>query len=598
VAPHLFQQQGQPVGSAQAMYGMPAPQQTSTPAWIAQGRPYIPVVPSPTPVVAAAADQIQGADLKPPSPLAGTPKQAKDSSVSADDLAEFQKEIERQQKEMEETSRLLAEECERKVSQKEAEFAQQAERKAAELEQREAEFKAELARQVEQKNREFAEQTKQKDLQFAQESEKLKQQITASYLDGVNKGATKPTPSSSPPVTVPQSDGSSASPKTDPRPQANTSRTGSGHWMKPEKFDGVMDWMEYKRQFEVVAKINRWTLEEKALYLAGSLTGAARSILYDLSETEMNDWDAVIRKIEGRYDAVGRDAAYQSELRSRMCKADQSPQEWASDVTKLVNKAYPSLPSIAIEAITKENFLRGLPAGQMKIATEVSRPKTVEDAVNYVVHYESVTVPNAATVVRKPKEVAPVIPVNAVSPEETIDGLDALVAAVTQYRNQGQSEPYRNGNRYEPRSQLTPRPAQPAPEVDNVKRLTSQLSDMHRRMDDMVNAFRKWTEVPKVPEKRPDLRTGPPSGHDRDFRTGPSSQDPKTNQSPSLRDPLTCWHCQRTGHVKRECPVRSTVGMVDENCTCHCESISNDEDHQTHSYPTGAEHAEKRSENY
>ena len=74
--------------------------------------------------------------------------------------------------------------------------------------------------------------------------------------------------------------------------------------MKPEKIGGVQDWQEYKKQFLVVARLNQWDDEEKALHLVGNLTGAAKSILFDQPDQATTSWDKVVRRIERKYSSL------------------------------------------------------------------------------------------------------------------------------------------------------------------------------------------------------------------------------------------------------------------------------------------------------
>ena len=65
--------------------------------------------------------------------------------------------------------------------------------------------------------------------------------------------------------------------------------------LKPEKFDGTEDFEEYISQFEIIAEINNWDSEAKALYLAGSLRSCARSILSELTTSDRKDYDKLVR---------------------------------------------------------------------------------------------------------------------------------------------------------------------------------------------------------------------------------------------------------------------------------------------------------------
>jgi hypothetical protein len=49
------------------------------------------------------------------------------------------------------------------------------------------------------------------------------------------------------------------------------SKPGLGARMKPSKYDGLTSYEDYQIQFEMLAQLNGWTKDVKALYLAGSL---------------------------------------------------------------------------------------------------------------------------------------------------------------------------------------------------------------------------------------------------------------------------------------------------------------------------------------
>jgi hypothetical protein len=55
--------------------------------------------------------------------------------------------------------------------------------------------------------------------------------------------------------------------------------------VKPATYDGVNSWIDYKSHFDMVAKVNNWSLEQKGLYLAVSLRGQAQATLGDSMKT-------------------------------------------------------------------------------------------------------------------------------------------------------------------------------------------------------------------------------------------------------------------------------------------------------------------------
>ena len=94
--------------------------------------------------------------------------------------------------------------------------------------------------------------------------------------------------------------------------------------MKPQSFDGTSDLSEYLTQFNIVAEINNWPYQAKALYLASCLTGNARSLLGELSETQKRDYDSVVEMLLNRYGTKNKTEIYRSQLKSIKRQTGQS----------------------------------------------------------------------------------------------------------------------------------------------------------------------------------------------------------------------------------------------------------------------------------
>lgn len=71
--------------------------------------------------------------------------------------------------------------------------------------------------------------------------------------------------------------------------------------MKPQLYDGTGDLDEYLAQFEILTEINDWNFSKKALYLAASLSGAALSVLSELSSSERTDFNLLVRTLKDRF---------------------------------------------------------------------------------------------------------------------------------------------------------------------------------------------------------------------------------------------------------------------------------------------------------
>ena len=74
---------------------------------------------------------------------------------------------------------------------------------------------------------------------------------------------------------------------------------------KPKKaacYNGKNSWKDYHAQFELVAILNRWNEETKALELATNLRGSARSILADLDPDKRYHYESLVSALSARFE--------------------------------------------------------------------------------------------------------------------------------------------------------------------------------------------------------------------------------------------------------------------------------------------------------
>ncbi|KAK6169939.1 hypothetical protein SNE40_018455 [Patella caerulea] len=64
--------------------------------------------------------------------------------------------------------------------------------------------------------------------------------------------------------------------------------------MKPSPYDGTEDLEDYLTHFSLVSDVNKWNDQQKALMLASSLTGRARTLLNDLTPRQHRDYGALV----------------------------------------------------------------------------------------------------------------------------------------------------------------------------------------------------------------------------------------------------------------------------------------------------------------
>ncbi|KAJ8934750.1 hypothetical protein NQ318_004600 [Aromia moschata] len=150
---------------------------------------------------------------------------------------------------------------------------------------------------------------------------------------------------------------------------------------QPPTYDGQSSWSMYRRQFEAAAKANGWIPQEMATSLVISLRGQALEILQSIPEEQQNDYDRIVGALEIRYGHKYLRQVYQSQIKSRQQRSNESLQEYEADVERLVHLAYPQAPKEFLEQIGIQTFIDGLVDTEMQQALRLGRHTTISDAL-------------------------------------------------------------------------------------------------------------------------------------------------------------------------------------------------------------------------
>ncbi|KAJ8940293.1 hypothetical protein NQ318_000115 [Aromia moschata] len=151
--------------------------------------------------------------------------------------------------------------------------------------------------------------------------------------------------------------------------------------LKPPTYDGQSSWSMYRRQFEAAAKANGWTPQEMATSLVISLRGQALEILQSIPEEQQNDYDRIVGALEIRYGHKYLRQVYQSQIKSRQQRTNESLQEYEADIECLIHLAYPQAPKEFLEQIGIQTFIDGLLDTEMQQALRLGRHTTISDVL-------------------------------------------------------------------------------------------------------------------------------------------------------------------------------------------------------------------------
>ena len=154
-------------------------------------------------------------------------------------------------------------------------------------------------------------------------------------------------------------------------------------------FDGKVCWDAYKTQFEMLASMNHWDEQEKALHLATSLRGSAMGVLSQLPPEKRQDYAALCTALELRFGAAHQVELNRMRLRTRRRHREESLPELAEDVERLTRLAYPEADNSMAEILAKDQFIDALPDEEMRLKVRQSHPSTLQHALETSLELES-----------------------------------------------------------------------------------------------------------------------------------------------------------------------------------------------------------------
>ncbi|MES9879321.1 MAG: hypothetical protein ABW185_00370 [Sedimenticola sp.] len=160
--------------------------------------------------------------------------------------------------------------------------------------------------------------------------------------------------------------------------------------LKPQTFTGTNDDFEdFLTQFEITTEINGWNYKSKSLYLANSLTGAARALLNELNAEQRRDYNCLVNKLTERYGPENRAEVFRSQLKSRVKVKGETTAELAQAIRKLTRQAYPRVSLDVIEALAVDHFVDALSEAQIRLRLREVGPATIAEAEKIAVRMEA-----------------------------------------------------------------------------------------------------------------------------------------------------------------------------------------------------------------
>ena len=157
----------------------------------------------------------------------------------------------------------------------------------------------------------------------------------------------------------------------------------------PDMFSGEGNWEDWFDHFNNVAAVNKWTDEQKLLWVKVRLTGRAQTAFKKLSDADKESFEAAAKALKDRFEPQSKKELYVAEFYAHRKRKTEGWAEYGEDLRVLVDKAFPSLAADAKQLLALQHCMSQIENVQIAFSIRQRNPKTVEEAVRATLEFES-----------------------------------------------------------------------------------------------------------------------------------------------------------------------------------------------------------------
>jgi hypothetical protein len=160
--------------------------------------------------------------------------------------------------------------------------------------------------------------------------------------------------------------------------------------LKLTVFTGKDDWEVWFNRFEDVAKRLRWTTNDKLDELLPRIQGVAADFVYgQLARPTRNNYRKLTKELKFRFRKVETSKSYGARLSNRNQKPGERVEDFAAELKRLYDKAYPNRDATTRGEDLLRRFLDGLAEDRARFQVEyVKDPQDIDEAVFEVVNFQ------------------------------------------------------------------------------------------------------------------------------------------------------------------------------------------------------------------
>jgi Zinc knuckle len=150
--------------------------------------------------------------------------------------------------------------------------------------------------------------------------------------------------------------------------------------MEVRRFTGKDSVEDYLLQFELAARHNYWTNQEKASSLLCALDGPARGVLAEIDDPATVSYDEVRKALLARFGPADFPAAHEQALHQLRLSPGQNIRELSQEVQRLTKRAYSDLTGRARSQLMIGFLLRAIPDREVVFYIRDKEPSNLDEA--------------------------------------------------------------------------------------------------------------------------------------------------------------------------------------------------------------------------
>jgi len=289
------------------------------------------------------------------------------------------------------------------------------------------------------------------------------------------------------------------------------------------RFSGKESVTDYLKQFELTARHNRWSDEDKATSLLCALDGPAGSILAEIDDPGQIRYSEVKQKLLQRFGPTQHPEVHEQALHDLRLSRGQNIRELTPEINRLTQLAYPDFEPEARSRLATNALLNAIPDKDVTFYIKDKNPTSIEDVC---VLYECYKVLTGHSLHHKPSTVRSMQPGNDDPPPPP--NYQSLVDTLLKQKEEQQQQIQELTNAVSKLAQAQQMAPLPQPASNTAMPLMQQP------------AYPPWagTAASFPAQQQAPAASGPPRA------TSPRSDRPP---------PGPCPKCKLPGHWRRDC---------------------------------------------